>query len=688
MRAGRCLSIAAIAVAFTWSAAAAPLTPQQRGKQAKPAAAKTLPGGLKRQPGLAPQVKLPKQPGAVAPRGLAPGQPAVTTRTPGSGPAAVSPNNSQFRRAGTGGPQPGAGLGRPQPGTAAGTRTGPGGAAGAAQRKATLPGAGGGAGQHALGNRRPGALQRQHNIGATGPRGPNALGARQTSLPGAFQQRAAFTRAGAAWRTMSLRYHVAPPRSLGPPPGFGIGRSRHEMMFSGVPPRAEVRYLPREWVVQIADEVPRAQIDMLAGELGVTVVASQSFGFGGRTVYHFRSTGERDVSELIRRMEQNRIVAAAQPNYVYRVTQLAPRVRPADLPPLVPPAAPPAGADAASLAAAETLPAGDASQYAIDKLNLRAVHQQARGRGIAIAVIDSEIDGRHPDIQRAVKERFDPTGSRSSPDTHGTGMAGAIASRHRLLGVAPDAEIVAIRAFDNKAGGAEATSFQILKGLDHAMRRNVRVINMSFAGPYDGMIERKLQEAYGRGIVLVAAAGNAGPKSPPLYPAASPSVIGVTALDATDHPFLQGNQGKHVAIAAPGVDILVPAPNDTYQMTTGTSVAAAHVSGVVALMLEKRPELTPDDVRAIIAGSATAIAVTKEARTGAGLINPLKALSYDLPADSVAPVASAAPAAPAGRGPGAAGSAARTTGGGAAATAPRTTSAPIAPGPRTIGAAR
>jgi subtilisin family serine protease len=493
---------------------------------------------------------------------------------------------------------------------------------------------------------------------------------------------------------MSLRYHVAPPRSLGPPPGFGIGRTRHEMMYSGMPPRGEVRYLPREWVVQIADEVPRAQIDALAAQLGVTVVAAQGFGFGGRTIYHFRSTGERDVPDLIRQMEQNRIVASAQPNYVYRVTQLAPRPRPAELPPLVPPPAndagavvapaAPAGADAASVAAAEALPPGDATQYTIEKLQLRAVHQQARGRGIAIAVIDSEVDGRHPDIQRAVKERFDPTGSRSAPDNHGTGMAGAIASRQRLLGVAPDAEIVAIRAFDNKAGGAEATSFQILKGLDHAMRRNVRIINMSFAGPYDGMIERKLQAAYERGIVLVAAAGNAGPKSPPLYPAASPSVIGVTALDAGDQPFTQANQGKHVAIAAPGVEILVPAPNDTYQLTTGTSVAAAHVSGVVALMLEKRPELTPDDVRAILAGSATAIAVTRDNRTGAGLINPLKALTYDLPADSVAPMAAAAPAP---RAPAAASSAAR-TGVGPAATTPRPSSAPIAPGPRAIGAVR
>jgi subtilisin family serine protease len=97
--------------------------------------------------------------------------------------------------------------------------------------------------------------------------------------------------------------------------------------------------------------------------------------------------------------------------------------------------------------------------------------------------------------------------------------------------------------------------------------------------------------------VLVAAAGNAGPKSEPLFPAADPNVIAVTATDVNDALMPQANRGTHIAVAAPGVDILVPAPNAQYQITSGTSVAAAEVSGVVALMLERKPDADPEAIR-------------------------------------------------------------------------------------------
>src|SRR5437588_11832788 len=107
---------------------------------------------------------------------------------------------------------------------------------------------------------------------------------------------------------------------------------------------------------------------------------------------------------------------------------------------------------------------------------------------------------------------------------------------------------------------------------------------MSFAGAHDPLLEQHFAVARRRHIVLVAAAGNTGPKSAPLYPAADPNVIAVTATDAEDNLFVHSNRGRHIAVAAPGVDILGPAPGGTYQFTTGTSVAAALGTGTAALL--------------------------------------------------------------------------------------------------------
>jgi len=104
--------------------------------------------------------------------------------------------------------------------------------------------------------------------------------------------------------------------------------------------------------------------------------------------------------------------------------------------------------------------------------------------------------------------------------------------------------------------------------------------------------------------VMVAAAGNAGAKSPPLYPAANANVIAVSATDAQDHLFTASNRGGYVAIAAPGVDVFLPAPDGKYQMTSGTSFSAAYVSGLAALMLERNPALKADELRVLLMKTA------------------------------------------------------------------------------------
>jgi subtilisin family serine protease len=145
---------------------------------------------------------------------------------------------------------------------------------------------------------------------------------------------------------------------------------------------------------------------------------------------------------------------------------------------------------------------------------------------------------------------------------------------------------------------------------------------------------------------MVAASGNAGAKSPPLYPAANGNVIAVSATDAQDRLFAASNRGGHVAVAAPGVDIFLPAPGEKYQMTSGTSFSAAYVSGLAALMLERNPALKPAEVRAILMKTARDLGrAGRDDQFGAGQADAFAAVSA-VDATPAVPVA-AVPATPA-----------------------------------------
>jgi subtilisin family serine protease len=209
------------------------------------------------------------------------------------------------------------------------------------------------------------------------------------------------------------------------------------------------------------------------------------------------------------------------------------------------------------------------------------------------------------------------------------------------MGSAPKARILAIRAFGAAANGAESTSFVILKSLDFAASHGAQIVNMSFAGPKDPLVERGIAAAATKGMVLVAASGNAGPKSPPLYPAANPNVIAVSATDAHDRLFPASNRGGHIAVSAPGVDIFLPAPDGKYQMTSGTSFSAAYVSGLAALMMERNPQLAPAEVRAILTKTARDLgAPGRDDLFGAGEADAF--LAVTAVQDAAVPVATAA----------------------------------------------
>jgi subtilisin family serine protease len=391
-----------------------------------------------------------------------------------------------------------------------------------------------------------------------------------------------------------------------------------EAGFTGVPPRGERRFISNEMVFHSGANVSPQAVEAAARRLGLTPLGAQSLTLTGGRLFRFRLGEGRQVADAVRALEAEKL-GTAQPNYVYSLQQNA--------------------------ASAPTLPAGDAAQYAVSKLRLRDVHRWSVGKDVPVAVIDSQIDAAHPDLAGAFGEQFDAVGKTDKADNHGTGMTGAIVAHRRLLGVAPGARILAVHAFSpDQQNSAQATTQHVLAGIDWAIEKGARIINMSFAGPYDPMLQLALKKAHDKGIVLIAAAGNAGPRSQPLYPAADENVIAVTAIDADDRLLPQANQGPHIALAAPGVSVLEPAANAGYQLTTGTSVAAAHVSGVAALIIERKPDIDFAALEKILFSTAKDLGPKgRDSQFGFGLVDPYRAL--DALADKVAaahPTAAAA----------------------------------------------
>jgi subtilisin family serine protease len=373
-----------------------------------------------------------------------------------------------------------------------------------------------------------------------------------------------------------------------------------------------LRTVPNELVAEIDGALSTAEADELARRHGLERIASQTFPLIGGTVGLFRIVDRRPADTVRRELAADGSVRSVQLNFIHVLQQAK---RPAT--------------------------EGDAAQYAVTQLRLPQAHALVRGMNVTIAVIDSGVDARHPELANSIADSFDALGSSEGPHTHGTGIAGAIVAHARLMGSAPEARLLAIRAFGSKGSkGPESTSYVILRGLNYAAEHGAQIINMSFAGPKDPLIERGVAATAARGILMVAAVGNAGAKSPPLYPAAYPNVIAVSGTDAQEKLFPASNRGSHIALAAPGADIFLPAPDEKYQIASGTSFSAAYVSGVAALMLERNPALKPSEVRAILIRTARDLgAPGRDDQFGAGEADAFAAVTAAAAAPAV-PLAS------------------------------------------------
>lgn len=252
-------------------------------------------------------------------------------------------------------------------------------------------------------------------------------------------------------------------------------------------------------------------------------------------------------------------------------------------------------------------------------MRIAAAHRLATGRGVRVAVIDSGVDGSHPDLagQVAKAENLAQSDAEESiADIHGTAVAGVIAAHSHngvgIVGIAPDAELYALRACrPEKPGAAEAVcnSFTLALGLNEALRLNADIVNLSLTGPEDPLLARLIRVALERGVLVVAADdGAAG-----AFPAHMDQVIGVRSA----RPGV-----PEEGLAAPGTRILTTLPNGAYDFMTGSSFAAPHVAGVLALMREIEPDLDSRQALEILR-----LAADDRGRNPAGVLDACLALA-------------------------------------------------------------
>lgn len=223
-----------------------------------------------------------------------------------------------------------------------------------------------------------------------------------------------------------------------------------------------------------------------------------------------------------------------------------------------------------------------AAQPTTAQWHLAELHRVATGRGVTVAVIDSRIDTRHPDLVGQVSVAQDFVGGHGgAPERHGTGIAGVIAARADngigIAGIAPRARLMGLRACWQQQAATLCDTLSLAKALQYAIDHRARVVNLSLSGPRDPLLSRLVEIGLGRGQAIVAAFDPAAADGG--FPASQPGVI---AVDDQNDP-----RPPPRAFLAPARDIPTTAPGGGWTLVDGTSYAAAQVSGLLALMNER-----------------------------------------------------------------------------------------------------
>jgi hypothetical protein len=274
-------------------------------------------------------------------------------------------------------------------------------------------------------------------------------------------------------------------------------------------------------------------------------------------------------------------------------------------------------------------------QPGLAAMDIAGAHRSSRGENVRVAIVDTGIDERHPDLAGRIEEYVNLVDDAAPPvEAHGTAVAGVIAATANngegIVGVAPSARLLVLRACWQSTTGdasdaATCNSFTLARALARAIEDRAAVINLSLAGPPDVLLSRLLDRAIARGAIVVGAEAEE-PGSLDRFPSAVPGVIGVRSAEWPD---------AGSGVCAPGRNVLTLRPDGRYDFENGSSLAAAQISGVVALLRARNPRLKHEQALALLEQSRAS------RETSACLVNACTALAHMLDSGACdAPVAS------------------------------------------------
>jgi subtilisin family serine protease len=209
------------------------------------------------------------------------------------------------------------------------------------------------------------------------------------------------------------------------------------------------------------------------------------------------------------------------------------------------------------------------------------------GRPVTIGLIDTAINADHAAFGDSQVEvlRLSDDELPESGRQHGTAVAALLvgSAGGRTPGLLPTAALVAVDAFHRGARQDDrADAYDLVRAMDLLAGRKVDAMNLSLSGPANAVLEGLVRKVGGE-ITIVAAAGNQGPKAEPVYPAAYPDVLAVTAVDRRKRAYRRAGRGEHIDLAGPGVEVWTAASISGARLKTGTSFAAPFVTAAAAL---------------------------------------------------------------------------------------------------------